>query len=647
VTAKPSRVRFGIVPRLAYASLFTVVLPVLLVRWARRLDALLVLPAVGTRVAGFVVGLGGVLVLSAGVLALWRYGHGLPMSPFPPRQLATRGIYRVLAHPIYVGAVAMTAGVAILARSPAGLWIVAPVVALAAVAWVEGFERDATRRRFGAEAPVLLRLPGRHDGAPTAWERAAVYVLVLAPWLVLYLAVERLEVPWDARSTYLPWESRVAVIPWSEAVYVATYPFVLLAPLLARRARALRSFAIRGAWATALIIPFYVLVPLVAAAKAVPGEGVWQALMRWERVGDAPVTAFPAFHVIWAFLAADLCAAGRPRWRVACWAVATAITVSCVTTGMHAIVDVVAGIAAYGLLTRGAAIWQLILRLTERIANSWHEVTLGPIRLLSHGLYALAGMVSGLAVAESLAGMAWLPWLVVMALAAIGGAGLWAQFVEGSPLLLRPYGYYGAVAGTSAAALIAAAAGVDAWTFAAAICVGGSLTQAIGRLRCLVQGCCHGRQAPDGLGIRYRHPRSRVVRLAGLGGVPLHPTPVYSMLWVLAVGAVLFRLWVLSAPLQLIVGLYLILAGAGRFVEEHFRGEPQTAEVLGLRLYQWLAIAFVAAGAAVTAMGAEPAPPMAGLDSRGIPILLAVGAAAYVAYVLDFPRSNRRLSRLA
>jgi protein-S-isoprenylcysteine O-methyltransferase Ste14 len=630
----------------AYAVLFCVILPALLVAWAARLDTLLALPVVGTFAGGVVLAAGGAACLAAGIMALWSWGHGLPMSPFPPRQLVTRGIYRLVADPIYVGAVAVTAGAAIAARSPAGLWIVTPVLAMAAVAWVVGFERDLTRHRFGAVDAPLLRLPAPVDSAPSGWERAAVYLLVFAPWLIAYLAVERLGVPADARTMYLAWDARLPVLPWTEAVYIATYPWVLLAPLVARRSRDLRTFAVRGAWATALIIPFYLLVPLVAEAKPVPGEGLWQALLRWERVGDAPVTAFPAFHVIWARLAAALYAASWPRWRVVFGVVALAIAASCVTTGMHAALDVAGGFAAYLLVTRDREIGRFCLRVAEQVANSWREVSLGPVRLLSHGLYAGAGAFAGLAVAFSLAGPAQRGWLAAFALVSIVGAGAWAQLVEGSPQLLRPYGYFGGVAAGLAVVVTAWLAGADVWMIFAAGVVGGSVAQAIGRLRCLVQGCCHGRAAPESLGIRCHHPRSRVVRLAGLAGTPIYPTPLYSLLWMLAVAAVLWRLWMVDAPLPLIAGCYFILAGVGRFAEEHFRGEPQTPEYFGLRLYQWLAIAFMVGGAALSALDGPRAPDLAGFDPAMLPVLLLVGVVNYAAYGVDFPQSNRRLARL-
>jgi len=100
-------------------------------------------------------------------------------------------------------------------------------------------------------------------------------------------------------------------------------------------------------------------------------------------------------------------------------------------------------------------------------------------------------------------------------------------------------------------------------------------------------------------------------------------------------------------PLPFIPGAYLILIGLGRFVEEHFRGEPQTACFRGLRLYQWLAIAFVVCGAAMTAVGGPPAAPADEPPGVAVASILAgLMAVTYCAFGVDFPGSNRRFSRL-
>ncbi len=172
--------------------------------------------------------------------------------------------------------------------------------------------------------------------------------------------------------------------------------------------------------------------------------------------------------------------------------------------------------------------------------------------------------------------------------------------------------------------------------------------QSLGRLRCLVQGCCHGSEAPEGVGIRYWRSRSRVCTLAGLKGIPLHPTPLYSILGNVVIGVLLIRLWSLGAASGLIAGTYLMLAGVARFVEESYRGEPQTPMVGGLRIYQWMAVLSFACGIALTAIpGGHPSGLEFTVDTR---VLL--GGALYglltgLAMGMDFPGSARRFARLA
>jgi hypothetical protein len=89
-----------------------------------------------------------------------------------------------------------------------------------------------------------------------------------------------------------------------------------------------------------------------------------------------------------------------------------------------------------------------------------------------------------------------------------------------------------------------------------------------------------------------------------------------------------------------------MLSGTGRFVEESYRGEPQTKVVAGLRLYQWSAIVSVVMGAAFTAFGsAEIAPDPSWRWSMLLPAL-GFGILVWCAMGLDFPESRRRFSRL-
>ena len=631
---------------IAYAALFLIALPAALAFWARRLDQVVSLPNPQASTAGIAIAAAGMLFMTLATRDLWVHGQGLPASPFPPRRVVTRGIYGVLQHPIYVGAVLVTAGLALAVQSGAGLWIVAPVLAFSAAAFVAGFESDSTRRRFGDLPRPRLSLPEHSASRPVYHERLAVYPLVFLPWLVIYMMVEHLGASPDAISTYVSWDAALPVVPWTESVYAATYPFVMMAPFIAARRDTLRQFAVGGLWATAVIVPLYLLLPFVAEAKPVIGEGLWQTMMRWERRYDQPVTAFPAFHIVWFMLAADVYA---ERWNLMrrLHPVIIGLTgAACVTTGMHSVADVVAGFAAYGLVIHRRSMWRKLCDLSQSVANSWRERTIGPVRFMVHGAYAALGTFAGLTIAQTLAGSASVWWLAGMAVAAGIGAGLWAQLVEGSSQLLRPYGYFGAPLGVAAVAFFAASSGEDGWLLFTAFGTGSCFTQALGRLRCLVQGCCHGRPTSAEIGIIYTHPLSRVVRLAKLGGIPLHPTQLYSLVWMFLVGFALLRLWDVNAPLQFIAGTYFILVGLGRFVEEHFRGEPQTSVIGGLRLYQWLSIGFIIAGAGVTTLPPGYGQGIGEIDSGALVVFVAVALLLYLGFGADLPGSSRRFSRL-
>lgn len=633
--------------RLLYAALFVVALPVGLAGWARGLDATLRLPAHHHALAGGIAAGAGLALMAWAMVTLWIAGGGLPMSPFPPARYVTRGPYRVYRHPIYVGAVLLCGGVALATGSGAGLFVVTPMLAALAAAWVIGLEHDRTRRQFGeAVVPPPVHLAPAGDEPPTAGERLFAFTHLLLPWLVLYYAVEALGPAPDGVQMWRQWDWDLPVLPWTEPVYALTYPLVVLAPLIAGSRRDLRWFVTRGWLAMAIIVPLWLLLPAIATAKPVPGDGLLTALMRWERQWDTPATAFPSFHAAWAVLAAVIYARRRPRLAWLWWTLAAAIGVSCVTTGMHAADDIVAGVAVALIALRAESAWELLRAWAERVANSWREATVGPVRFLSHSVWAATGSWLGLALFLVVAGPANLAPGLVLTAASILGAALWAQVVEGSPQLLRPYGYFGAALFAVIGFVVADVLGFDGWLLAAGFAVGGSVTQAIGRGRCLVQGCCHGAAAPAWLGIRFTHPRSRVTRLSDLGGTPLHPTQLYSMAWMLVVAAVLVRCWTLAAPLPFIVGGYFVLVGLGRFVEEHLRGEPQTAVVGGLRLYQWLAIGFVVGGAAVTVIPGAPAPALAVPTPPSLLAITGFSLLAYAAYGMDFPRLSVRFSRL-
>jgi hypothetical protein len=139
-----------------------------------------------------------------------------------------------------------------------------------------------------------------------------------------------------------------------------------------------------------------------------------------------------------------------------------------------------------------------------------------------------------------------------------------------------------------------------------------------------------------------------VTQIAGLAGVPIHATPLYSIGGNLLLGVGLLRLTFLGAPDSLLLGIYLMLAAIARFVEESYRAEPQTAILGGLHTYQWLAVGSLLAGIACTMLPPDhPGLRFEAPDGTLLWCALGMGLLTGFAMGVDFPGSNRRFSRLA
>lgn len=629
-----------------YGLLFVGVVPLLLVIWADRTNGVVRLPVVHSLLWGTTAAGAGLLLLTWGMTSLWRLGGGLPMNAFPPQRYVAGGIYRIIHHPIYVGFGLSCVGISVATGSASGLWLVSPVAILASAALVLGYELPDMQRRFGDAFPKDRLLPPDDERVPTGLERGRCYLTVLIPWFILYEGVVALGTPRDARIAYLPFEWSWTIWPWTEVFYISVYFVVLVAPLILRTRHQLRWLSRRALLSMVLVFPIYLAVPLVAPPRPFVASGLLGALLNFDRAHDGAAAAFPSYHVIWAFLAAG--AIGRTRWlKVLRWAWAILVSVSCLTTGMHALVDVLAAAVMVWIVFHMDDLWSVLRSWSERVANSWHESRVGPLRIINHGAYAALGVVVGIFMIDTLLGPGRSPISISIFAGGSIGAAIWAQWIEGSPALLRPLGFYGGMIGTAVGGILAALISrTHPWIVLAALVVAAPWIQGIGRLRCLVQGCCHGRLANDRVGIRYVRPESRVSRVASLRGVPIHPTPLYSLLWNALVALAVGRLYLLHTTTTMVGGVYLILSGLGRFVEEAYRGEPQTPIVAGLRVYQWMAVASVVLGAVITTIADAPLTPELAPHASSWLVALTCGALAWFVTGIDFPESNVRFARL-
>jgi len=105
---------------------------------------------------------------------------------------------------------------------------------------------------------------------------------------------------------------------------------------------------------------------------------------------------------------------------------------------------------------------------------------------------------------------------------------------------------------------------------------------ALGRLGCLVAGCCRGAPHDGALAIAYDD------------GILRHPAQLYEALFQLLAGWALLRLWRRKILFGRLFALYLAAYGAFRFATEFIRDTAKP--FAGLSAYQWMAVAMVVAG---------------------------------------------------
>jgi phosphatidylglycerol:prolipoprotein diacylglycerol transferase len=120
--------------------------------------------------------------------------------------------------------------------------------------------------------------------------------------------------------------------------------------------------------------------------------------------------------------------------------------------------------------------------------------------------------------------------------------------------------------------------------------------QALGRVGCFLVGDDYGRETDLPFGIAF--PKG-----APATHVPVHPTQLYEVAWLVLAG---WLLWRRRSRSPFLFGEYMILAGVGRFAVEILRTNARVA--LGLSEAQWISIALVLAGGSAWLWAARRAP---------------------------------------
>lgn len=642
-----------------YATIFCLIIPGILLLTGHSLEPYINLKPVYSPLAGGILSITGLVLIVSAMIALRVQGGGLPMNGFPPPRFVAGSVYKLVPHPIYTGFILMVVGISIAAGSSAGLYVISPLSALGCMAIIWGYEKHDLLRRFGKSTPkTLFSLPPDNGDRTSFLERIRVAILVYGLWFVVYSFGSSSGVGQDAPSCRLFGEELQPVLEWAGYPYISIYPVAALFSLSLATNKALRCFAKTAIPVLILGLVFFFLIPL--SGPPLPFEVTsWGGyLLQLDRTLDASHSiAFPSYHVLWGIIFLGVAIKLKIRLPLLLllggWLLI--MSWSCVATGMHGWLDLAGSLVVYLLAENLHRIWRGLLHFSSRLANSWTQYRLGPLRIINHSLYAFLAASLGFYFILALAGPAsLLPALLIMACSLVGSA-LWAQLIEGSSQLLRPFGYYGAILGGVVGILLTfimfpTGEAFSIWVLFAAFAAGSPWIQAIGRLRCLVQGCCHGRpvdpQEPY-YGIRHSNPSSRVCCLTPHKNIPLYPTPLYSIVFNLMIGILLLRLWLSHTPAGLIIGLYFILSGLSRFVEEAYRGEPQTRKWLRLSEYQWFSVALVAVGFLFLNIQASMVVTPTPVWFHGYWWTALLAGILYAFCMgMDFPDSHKRFSRL-
>ena len=117
----------------------------------------------------------------------------------------------------------------------------------------------------------------------------------------------------------------------------------------------------------------------------------------------------------------------------------------------------------------------------------------------------------------------------------------------------------------------------------------------LGRIGCLIVGCCRGLPYEGPWAITYSD------------GIPRHPAPVYEMVFHWAMGFLMIALWRRQMLFGRLFAFYLASYGVFRFFTEYLRETPKAYG--GLSAYQLLSVAMILSGGVALVLRSWRQPP--------------------------------------
>jgi len=123
---------------------------------------------------------------------------------------------------------------------------------------------------------------------------------------------------------------------------------------------------------------------------------------------------------------------------------------------------------------------------------------------------------------------------------------------------------------------------------------GVTLGMGIGRMGCLMAGCCYGKPTDLWWGITFTDPLAHAFSGTPLD-VPLHPTQILQALDAFVLFAFLYWMFGRRRFDGQVLALYFLLQGMSRFLVEFLRDDPRGGAA-GFATSQWIGLAMLATG---------------------------------------------------
>ncbi len=198
------------------------------------------------------------------------------------------------------------------------------------------------------KVPVIL--PASTAELPTWRERITTFFLVFVPYSCVYEYFILLGTPSNAIYTNLPFEATWPVWEWTQLVYDLAYPYALLIPFVLKTKRDLRALLFDMFLGTILVGILYLIFPFTVHQRAFVPQTWAGELLLLERSMDGETCALPSFHVIWALVSARYFSITFPKCKWAWYMLGVLISLSCLSTGNHSVLDVLAGVGVFALI---------------------------------------------------------------------------------------------------------------------------------------------------------------------------------------------------------------------------------------------------------------------------------------------------------